>query len=162
VKTRPFTSTIVPAVINTQHEHGFAATTTDAAVSYYPRKTYWKKSNGDLVQVLMMVADESNSFTFSTGVESTEDFLTVDYGIYNDTETPDTLSIWIDGTNYTSALGGPWAEGGGNETVDLDITEQILSTTLLGEHTVEIHCASGQGSVEFTVEIYNTIQALAI
>ena len=83
------------------------------------------------------------------------------YGIYDDTAHPTTVKIRINGTNYTTALGGPWAAGGGALSITLDITEQInAAATFQQLHEVEIFCTSGQGEIEATIDIISEIQLL--
>jgi hypothetical protein len=83
----------------------------------------------------------------------------LDYGIYDDTEYPDTLSIWINGVDRTAALGGPWAVGGGalNQVLDID---EYINLNLRQLHSVEFRCTGGQGDVEVTVELKITVQSL--
>lgn len=86
------------------------------------------------------------------------------YGISDDSVRPNTVSVWIDGTDRTSALGGPWGGGGSAIDVTLDITEYLVNAAggLRQKHTVELKCSSGQGEIEATVELYETIQAIAL
>lgn len=88
----------------------------------------------------------------------------LDYGIADDSETPDTVSVWIDGADQTTPLGGPWGVGGGAISETLDITSYLVNAAggLRQQHTVEIKCASGQGEVEATVECYETIQSISV
>lgn len=86
------------------------------------------------------------------------------YGISDDSVRPNTVRVWVDGIDRTSALGGPWGVGGGAIDETLDITAYIVNAAggLRQRHTVEIKCASGQGEVEATVELYETIQSIAL
>jgi hypothetical protein len=86
----------------------------------------------------------------------------IDYGIYDDNLHPQTISVWINGINRTAALGGTWAASNAPVTVELDITEYITGASggLRQEHEIEIRCASGQGTVETLVEIFEIVQAI--
>lgn len=94
---------------------------------------------------------------------SIDNFLTLQYFLQGDTQTPTGIHLYIDGVDETSGLGGPWAPSGGAVTVDLDITDIIVANPpLQQEHTVQLRCTSGQGEVEFTIEIYETIQSIRV
>lgn len=88
----------------------------------------------------------------------------IDYGINDDTEYPDTLRIKINGVDRTTALGGPWGSGGSAVDVTLDITEYLneASGGLRQEHTVKLFCDDGQGEVEAVVELFQTVQSIAV
>lgn len=92
---------------------------------------------------------------------------TLAYGINDDSVTPTSIQVYIDGVNRTSPLGGAWAVGGGNTTIDLDaglVTGYIVNAGggLRQEHTLSVRCLGGQGRVEIQVEIYETIQSIAV
>ena len=66
--------------------------------------------------------------------------ITATYGIYQDTLYPTTISINIDGGDgaaITTALGGPWAAGGGSVTAELDITTYLANAS--GRPAAESH-----------------------
>lgn len=86
------------------------------------------------------------------------------YGIYDDTQYPQTVRLFINGTNRTGALGGPWATSGGALNVELDITEYLAEAAggLRQEHELEITCGSGQGTVEVLVELFEVVQAIPV
>ncbi len=87
----------------------------------------------------------------------------MNYGINDDTEYPDTLRVSINGTDRTTALGGPWGGGGSAVDVTLDVTDYInAAATLQQEHTVQFSCDGGQGEVEVLVELYEVIQTIAV
>lgn len=86
------------------------------------------------------------------------------YGINDDTVNPTTVSVWINGVDRTAELGGPWAGGGAAINIVLDITPYLVNAAggLRQAHTVEVRCASGRGEVEATVELYETVQGIAV
>lgn len=86
----------------------------------------------------------------------------IEYGIEDDTERPNTVSLWIDGIDRTAALGGPWGVGGVAVNTVLDITSFLINAGLRQRHELELRCASGQGEVELTVELYQVIQPIAV
>lgn len=86
------------------------------------------------------------------------------YGIYDDTVYPATISLSIDGVDRTSALGGPWAAGGGALSVELDITTYLVNAAggLRQNHTLVFSCASGQGQIVATIRSLMTTQAITV
>ncbi|MBZ0297591.1 MAG: hypothetical protein K8L99_33855, partial [Anaerolineae bacterium] len=86
----------------------------------------------------------------------------LDYGIVDDSEYPDTVRIAVNGVDYTAALGGPWGVGGTAVDEVIDIADQINLSTLQQLHEVEVTCDGGQGEVEATVELYETIQSISV
>lgn len=86
---------------------------------------------------------------------------TAAYGIYADTQYPTGIHITIDGTDRTTALGGPWAAGGGAATAELEITS-YLEVNLRSNHTINFSCTSGQGECETEVDLLVSIQAVAM
>jgi hypothetical protein len=91
----------------------------------------------------------------------------IEYGIEDDTATPQGVQVWVNGINRTSALGGPFAPSGGNINVILDeglITQWLHEATggIQREHTVEFRCSGGQGRIECTVEVYETAQSIKV
>lgn len=170
IKTRPFTSTARTIVEGDDHLHFMFADggehngpyTWETIALFSPQIN---EGAGGFVfaRILIDKDGEEDVLPITTGEVSEEGIITIDYGLEADTETPDTISIFIDGTDYTSALGGPWAGGGGATTINLDITAQILANPpLQSEHLVRLECGSGQGEVEVTVEVYETIQSIAV
>jgi hypothetical protein len=83
-----------------------------------------------------------------------------EYGIYDDTSYPASISVTIDGVDRTTALGGPWGTISTAMDETLVITD-YLDTPLEGEHTVEFSCASGRGTVEVVTELYMLVQSIA-
>lgn len=90
--------------------------------------------------------------------------ITATYGIYQDTLYPTTISIAIDGTDRTIALGGPWAGGGAAVTAELDITTYLANASggLRQNHTITFSCTSGQGEIEAEIDMLVSIQAIAV
>lgn len=89
----------------------------------------------------------------------------VEYGVRDDTATPVNISVWVDGIDRTTALGGPFALSGGNQNILLDeglMTAYIANAAggMYGNHTVEFRCASSHGRCEVTVEITEVIQSI--
>lgn len=91
----------------------------------------------------------------------------ITYEIADDSQTPVNISIYINGVDRTSVLGGPFAPSGGSLEFDLDtvaLTNLIVNASggMRQKHTIEIRCASGQGRIEALVEIYETVQSIAL
>jgi hypothetical protein len=85
----------------------------------------------------------------------------LDYGINDDTEYPEDVTITINGVDRTVALGGDWGASGSAVDVTLDITEYITGeATLQKVHPIIFGCGTGQGIVKVTVTVYEDIQNL--
>jgi hypothetical protein len=162
IRTGPFISTVAPDVTNTTHKHDVITSTTYAGPYYWRAASMLDRISGDAFNVLLPISVATASFAGRTGVESAEDFITVDYGLHEDTATPEGVRVYVNGVDYTTALGGSWFPSGGENTVELDITSAILDFTLQQEHIVQIQCTGGQGTVEAQIEIYETIQSIAV
>lgn len=90
--------------------------------------------------------------------------LTTAYGIYQDTAHPTSISIYINGVDRTSALGGPWATGGAAVEAELEITPYLAEDAggLRQNHSIEFRCTSGQGEIEAEIDMLVSIQAIAV
>jgi hypothetical protein len=163
LKTRSFISTVAPSVTNTTHRHTWA-TEEDAYTGpfYYRPVGFYDSESETGVFALLPVSVPTDTFNLQTGTETDEDFITISYGLQEDTQTPVTVSVYVNGVDRTSALGGTWGGTPGTELdLELDITEWIEGASPLHqEHEVEIRCVSGQGEVEVTVEVLEIIQAI--
>lgn len=62
---------------------------------------------------------------------------TMFWGVYTATFHPRGLSIFIDGTDYTSALGGPWGSGTQVDE-ELDVTDILIAEGLWQAHDIVI------------------------
>lgn len=86
-----------------------------------------------------------------------------EYGIYDDSEYPEDVSIAVNGTDRTTALGGKWGTISTEIDEVLDITDYINAAgTLQQEHTVTFSCDAGRGDIEVVVELYAVIQTLSV
>lgn len=169
IKTRSYVSTVAPGIENTLHQHTTFAYV-DGVTPAYAGPFYWRQfllydSTGSPIQFLLPVSEETADIIAYSGTETNEDYLTLAYGLQEDSLTPDTLRLFVNGTDYTASLGGPWAVGGGNAEVTLDITQAILTEAggdLQQEFEVRLTCDADQGEVEWIVEIYEVIQSIAV
>ncbi len=86
------------------------------------------------------------------------------YGIFDDTNYPQTLSLWIDGVDRTTALGGPWAATNAAVEIELEISDYLANAAggLRQEHEIEVRCTTGTGMVEMQIELYEVIQAIRV
>jgi hypothetical protein len=155
IVTRSFRSTSASAAASGDHQHMMFNATANTGTFGTGYKYEAKNSIGGTVQLLFSDT-VGDMYTYEGSGDHTHD---IDYGIADDTDTPDTLRIAIDGTDRTAALGGPWAVGGGAANFVLDITN-FLTTDLQKKHTITLSCDSGQGEAEVIVDIYETIQSL--
>lgn len=83
------------------------------------------------------------------------------YGIYDDTDTPVDVEIYVDGSG-TAVGSGPYATLGEELALEIDITDEFSETTFQGQHTITVTCASGQGLVIAQIEVRETIQSIAV
>lgn len=166
IRTRSFISTVLPNVTDNLHRHTIIQSAAgDASGMYWRKVSYYDEVTDALHTGAMLIDIETDAFLLQTAQETSDDEITLAYGLQEDTETPDTLRIEIDGTDYTSALGGPWAVGGGSQEIELDITEYVLTEAggnLHQQFEINITCDSGQGEAEIQIEVYETIQAIAV
>lgn len=96
--------------------------------------------------------DIEHTHTFTPDISTT-------YGIHNDTTYPQGISVAINGTDRTSALGGTWAASNASVDVEVDITQYISRGQ---NNTVQFSCSSGQGEIEFLADCLLTIQAIVV
>ncbi|MBK8023523.1 MAG: hypothetical protein IPK19_19340 [Chloroflexi bacterium] len=166
LKTRSFVSTTLPEVTDNQHRHTIIQSATGDASELYLRKvSFYDEVTNELHDGALWIDIESDAFLLQTAQETADDEITLAYGLHEDTETPDTVRIAINATDYTGALSGPWAVGGGAEVIELDITAQILTeagSNIQQEFLVTLTCDDGQGEIEATVEIYEIIHSIGL
>lgn len=88
------------------------------------------------------------------------------YGITDDNQHPQQISVFVNGVNRTSALGGPFAMSNAPINVVLNeglMTEYINTAgTFAQTHSIEFRAAAGRGRIEAIVELYEVIQAIAV
>lgn len=85
--------------------------------------------------------------------------VTVNYGIFEDTVRPNSLTIKLNGSTIASGitLAGP------DYDYDLDITANILAAaTLQQEHTITIQAGSGRGEIQFQAQVLAVIQGIQV
>ncbi|MDZ4769061.1 MAG: hypothetical protein SGJ24_08040 [Chloroflexota bacterium] len=164
IRTRAFISTVQASVNNTTHRHTLITNDPGYTGPYYWRPVYAYDSASETgVRLLLPISVETSAFALQTGTETDEDFITLDYGLQQDTQTPAGLRITINGTDRTTALGGPWLTGGGAGAFEIDVTDFLAAESLLQqEHLIRIECESGQGEVEIAIEVYETIQSITV
>lgn len=91
------------------------------------------------------------------------------YGIQDDTEHPQTITIWVNGVDRTTLLTGSATLAPSNAAIDVVLDAGELTNLLINAagglrqvHDVEIRCSAGQGRAEVTVEIYEVVQAIKL
>lgn len=85
--------------------------------------------------------------------------LTTNYGIFEDSVRPDSLTIKVNGTTVASGvtLSGP------DYDYELDITDVILAAgTLQQEHTITVECGSNRGEIQFQAQVLAVIQGIQV
>ncbi len=80
------------------------------------------------------------------------------YGLFEDSNYPQGISVSINGTNHTAALGGSWAASNEGVTVEVDISQYILTNT---ENKIRFTCTTGMGRIKFLADQMLTIQAIS-
>jgi hypothetical protein len=166
VKTRPFRATSQGAAAGGAHRHkmfdnnepsGYAPSTGDW-VEFFAKNDADGTDDVNVLIPVITTPDTEHLFTFAAADDHTH---AANYGITDDTDYPDTVRISINGTDRTSALGGPWGVGGSAISIELDITDYINgAANLQQEHTVTFSCDSGQGEIEVVVDLYEIIQTI--
>lgn len=169
IKTSPFRATSQSAANGGDHRHLVAIQQSVGGAPANYRVYSFINSAGTL-PVSLMLADgnvigdaEGDLYTYGYSGEHTH---ALAFGISDDTQTPSSISIYVDGINRTAALGGPFMAGGGNADFTLNvglITDYLVNAAggLQQAHTIEIRCTGGRGRVEVTVEFYEVIQGIA-
>lgn len=177
VKTRPFTATATAATggglgglgTNTAGDHAHAIGT--AGSESFSGPYFWRKVTINGADAMLPISVESASVSLDTGSSGAHSHLfsipnhthALTYGLQQDTQTPDTLRVYVNGVDRTAALGGAWAVGGGAVTFEIDVTSAILSAAnLQQDHEIRITCAAGRGAVEASIEVYEVIMSVAV
>jgi len=92
----------------------------------------------------------------------------LDYGIYDDSNYPQNIEVWINGTDRTTALGGPWAATNAAVDVEVDIAEYFKDANgdlLQQNHEVVFKVSGGtdnQGVITAEIDMMLTIQSIAV
>jgi len=90
------------------------------------------------------------------------------YGIYDDSHYPQNIYLWINGTDRTSALGGPWASSDAAVQVEVDIAQYLKDSNgdlVRKTHTITFKATDGidnQGVVLAQIDMLMTIQSIAV
>lgn len=96
----------------------------------------------------------------------------LEFAITDDTQYPQQLQIFVDGTDRTAALAAAGGLGATiaptNSAIDIVLDEALMTRYiheapggLRQNHTIEIRCGAGQGLIQATVEIYEGLQEIA-
>lgn len=171
LKSRPFRSNAKGAASNTSSSGG--GSTSGSGGGSTETSTQTGLSSGLMIPVgadhRHDIAPHSHNVTIPSHTHSTPNHShsipagNLTYGIYDDSLYPDTIRLEINGTDYTSALGGPWGVGGTPVDVEIEITDQLNDQPILQqEHTLTFSCDSSQGSLEVIIELYLTIQSISV
>lgn len=86
----------------------------------------------------------------------------MNYGIFDDSTYPQVISLAVNGTDRTVALGGTWAASNAAIEQSVEISDYLKAGTLQQKHELEFSCTAGQGEVEVIVEVYGIIQNIAV
>lgn len=176
IKTRPFRATAksaqsITAEAGGSHRHLVAAKT-GSPISSATMNTQggffynFRDSGGVIAQVQIHGGVGEDLYTYDSADAHTHDIpeAQLTYGITDDNQTPDTISIAFNGTDITGDKGGPWLVGGGAGSFDIILTDEMIDAGggLRQEHQLTISCTGGRGEVEVLIETIEIIQALAV
>ena len=91
------------------------------------------------------------------------------FGITDDSDYPDTITVEVNGVDRTNLLFGDTTLDDSGVGLDAVADSGELTNLLINEtgglrqvHEIEIFCAGGQGRVEVTVEVFETSQAIKL
>lgn len=166
VTSRPFRSTAAGGAAGGDHRHimfkyvsGYTAGSAPTSFSVHTVSLTGAPLTSQNIQ--LYPGYDQDMYTFAASGDHTHPQV---YGISDDSATPVTISAFVDTVDRTTALGGSWAGSGGTVSFEIDITQFLVNAVggLRSAHTLEFRCASGQGEIEVTVELYETIQAIAV
>jgi hypothetical protein len=85
----------------------------------------------------------------SRNLFSTPNYYTV-FDVITSAEYPSGISIFINGTDRTTALGGPWNAGSNSQTNQVvDISPYVIDDAggIYQNHTIELHCEHRNGDI---------------
>ncbi len=86
------------------------------------------------------------------------------YGIFEDSTYPQTIRLFINGTDRSAELGGPWAPTNAALGLEVDITTYLADAIggLRQNHRVVFTCGAGRGEIEAEIDMLVTIQPIAV
>lgn len=180
VQTSPFRATAKAADDGGDHRHlmfkstgnGQLIQNTSFPVSYYSLDYKCQRLNNGVFEELntpfygSLFTDDI--YTFAGSGAHTHPLA---FGITDDTQHPQNLSFWINGSDFTDAFKtamGVSTFAPSDSPVDFVLDEKTMTDAILNatggfrrSHELEIRCAAGQGRVQVTVEIYEVLQEIA-
>lgn len=162
IKTTPFRTLASGAAGGGDHRHKMFAFGFGTAVPSANRNYFAYADDGLNSVTIGLYANPGSNTEIWTHDSSGDHTHPLNYAINDDTSYPVGVTIKINGTDRTTALGGSWGAGGSITEV-LDITQYITgAATLYQTHEIEFGCASGQGRIEVSIEIVADTQTLAV
>lgn len=86
------------------------------------------------------------------------------YGVFDDTQHPQGIRLFINGVDRTVELGGPWAPSNAAVEIELEISQYLINAVggLRRTHTLEWRCTSGRGEIDTEVELLDVIQPIRV
>lgn len=161
--TSPLKSSVEASAANGAHNHKMftfdAFQAADAADCRYLARDISGGNNHVIVGTNAGSPDDL--YTRDTSSDHTHDMT---YGVFEDSTYPRNISIYINGVDRTTDLGGTWAPTSIEYEVELDITDILVNEPggLRQTHEIEFRAANGKGEVECEVDMLVTIQAIAV
>lgn len=151
------------------HNHRVLALTSYSGFPYTSDYPYLgRNSNGGSFSYLKLSTNGQDIWTYDASDSHTHDFSIPShahgmlYGIYDDTQEPDTIRLAINGADVTAALGGPWGVGGGTVNTVVEVSDLLKAGGLQRLHELAFSCDGGQGEIEVTVEVYGVMQSIRV
>ena len=145
-----------PATVSTSETHSHPATTSTSVSHSHPATVSTSETHSHPATVS---TSETHSHPATTSSEESSHTHGMTYGFFDDTNHPQVISVSINGTDRTTALGGPWAPTNAAVSVEVDITGYINRGQV---NTIVFSCTTGQGEIEFLADCLLTIQAITI
>lgn len=164
INTSPFRITAQGAAAGGDHDHVMFGLNYSAPFAGGPYPGYAKDGGGSLIGISIAASVAPNNDIRTFGASGNHTHAPV-YGITDDTINPQTISIYVDGIDRTSALGGPFAPTNAPATINIDpglLTGYIVNAAggMRQRHTIEVRAGAGRGRIEAEVEIYEIVQAI--
>jgi hypothetical protein len=167
LKTMPFRTTSQGAAAGGNHRHLIAYNNQITGTpSIFRQFTFGTFNSSGGPAALLGTASTADLYTADASGDHTHPPL---FGITDDSATPTNVTVWVNGTDMTSALFGSatLAPAGGNLDVVADmgvLTNAILNRIggIRQQHIIEIRCAGGRGRVEAVLEVFQVIQSIEV
>ena len=170
IRTSPFRTTSQGGAAGGNHSHRVFVYSTNTPSGFFSNKLYVGRNSpaGGFIEHSIASNHTSDIWTYDASGDHTHPPI---YGIADDTQTPQNVTVWVNGINRTPALFGSAtiATSSGNSPINLiadvgQLTNFIINAVggLRQAHTIEVRCANQRGRVEVTVEVFEVTQSIKL